>query len=314
MNRVQKKYRVQKKPRRKNNTAIIFAAIGVLCVSAMLIAGLGIWLFWSLGQSFGAANSLPEGMTYTQWRTSFKTKLTKRGPAPQEYQRESARDIEQVRYPSGSLQLQAWIAKPSTTSERSPALVFLHGGFAFGMGDLESCQPAIDRGFVVMAPSLRGENGNPGNFELFMGEVDDARAAVKWLAKQDYVDPDRIYVFGHSVGGGVSAVLSLLDDVPIQHCGSSGGLYPPDVFWGWADILPFNNTQEERMARLLLGNIQHMQRPHYAYLGSSDTFGDSKIAAEQEVPDQSKLTIEMVPGDHFSSFDRSLRAYLKRAK
>lgn len=297
-----------------SNTTVVIAIVVALCFFVLLVVGLAAWIFFSLTQSSRMENSLPEGVTYSQWREDFETTLTKRTPSPQDYGVESARNVEQVRYTSGKLKLKAWVQKPSDTTERRPALVFLHGGFAFGMEDLKVCRPALDRGFVVMAPTLRGENGNPGFFELFMGEVDDARAAVKWLAQQDYVDPERIYVFGHSVGGGVSAVLSLLDDVPIQHCGSSGGLYPADVFQGWSDIVPFRNNRDERMARLLLGNIRHMQRTHYAYLGANDTFGDAKSAAEAEAPDQSKLTIEMVPGDHFSSLDSALLRYLDRAK
>lgn len=119
-----------------------------------------------------------------------------------------------------------------------------------------------------MTPMLRGENGNPGNYELFLGEVDDARAAVKWLAGQPYVNPQRIYVFGHSVGGGVAAVLPLLDDVPMRHSGSSGGLYDHTTFLVWQidDTVPFENNPMERSVRLLVGNSQFLQHPHYAYL------------------------------------------------
>lgn len=104
-----------------------------------------------------------------------------------------------------------------------PALMFLHGGFAFGAGDLEACQAFMDAGYIVMCPMLRGENGNPGVFEMFLGEVEDAKAAAVWLAEQPGVDKSRIFAFGHSVGGGVSAMLSLRENVPVQHSGSSGG-------------------------------------------------------------------------------------------
>ena len=53
----------------------------------------------------------------------------------------------------------------------------------------------------MMFPSLRGGNQNPGVQENFLGEVDDVLAAADFLAKQDYVDPARIYLGGHSTGG-----------------------------------------------------------------------------------------------------------------
>jgi acetyl esterase/lipase len=42
---------------------------------------------------------------------------------------------------------------------------------------------------------------NPGLRECCYGEVDDLLAAADELAKQDYVDPQRIYLGGHSTGG-----------------------------------------------------------------------------------------------------------------
>src|SRR5262249_27149430 len=56
-------------------------------------------------------------------------------------------------------------------------------------------------GVVMMFPSLRGGNDNPGVKEGFLGEVDDVVAAAEFLGKQTYVDPRQIYLGGHSTGG-----------------------------------------------------------------------------------------------------------------
>lgn len=53
----------------------------------------------------------------------------------------------------------------------------------------------------MMFPSLRGGNDNPGVKEGFLAEVDDVLAAADFLGKQNYVDPGRIYLGGHSTGG-----------------------------------------------------------------------------------------------------------------
>ena len=53
----------------------------------------------------------------------------------------------------------------------------------------------------MMFPSLRGGNDNPGVREGFFGEVDDVLAAADFLGKQAFVDPQRIYLGGHSTGG-----------------------------------------------------------------------------------------------------------------
>jgi dienelactone hydrolase len=278
-----------------------------LCCGGVFLAG------WRAVGQLTAGVPVPAGQSFEQFRSGFRTKLVKVGPSPQGYDIESPpENVTEIQYPSGPLSLKAWVYRPPGVEEPRPALVFFHGGFAFGGEDLmESCRPAIDAGYVVMGPMLRGENGNPGNFELFLGEIDDARAACQWLAQQPYVDRSRIYTFGHSVGGGVSAVLSLLDDVPIQHGGSSGGLYGHITFLGWNDIVPFENTPRERSARLLVGNAHLMRRPHYGYLGTEDdAFHDTMNALQKEATND-LLTMELVPGDHFTSFDESLRRYLR---
>lgn len=260
----------------------------------------------------GAPAVAADTRPWLQRRAALQTRLIKRGKAPQQFENEPLPpNVTQATFPSGALQLKAWVSKPPGVT-KAPALVFFHGGFAFGMDDLQACKPFMDAGYVVVAPATRGENGNPGDFELFFGEIDDAKAICKWAAQQPYIDPGRIYTFGHSVGGGISAVLSLMDDVPIRHGGSSGGLYDVSTFQQWRDITPFDTSNpEEARLRILVGNVASMQRPHYAYLGTSDiAFHAAELTAKGEAPGASKLTTERVPGDHFSSFEPALRRYL----
>jgi dienelactone hydrolase len=164
-----------------------------------------------------------------------------------------------------------------------------------------------------MTPMLRAENGNPGNFELLLGEVEDAAAAVRWLASRPDVNSERIYAFGHSVGGGVAALLSLRAGLPLRHTGSAGGLYAASVFDDWRDIVPFDPQRAgERELRLLLGNLRWMRHPHIAFLGASDTLLLSREIALRELGGtKTQLRIEVVPGDHFSSLPAAVKAYLR---
>ncbi|UUZ51936.1 alpha/beta fold hydrolase [Massilia sp. B-10] len=59
-----------------------------------------------------------------------------------------------------------------------------------------------------MFPSLRGGNDNPGRREGYLGEVDDIVAAANYLATLPYVDPDRIYLGGHSTGGTIAMLVA----------------------------------------------------------------------------------------------------------
>ena len=267
------------------------------------------------------ARSNPE--PYLERRANFKTKLTKTGKAPQEWGNDPLpRGVEKIKYPSGDFQLEACLyIPPGGREQKNPALVFFHGGFAHDNDDILACDIFMSAGYVVLAPALRAESGGPGNFELFLGEVDDAANAVRWLAQQPYVDSERIYTFGHSVGGGISCLLSLMDNVPIKHGGSSGGLYNPIIISAWKSegYVPFNpKIAKEVEMRLLLGNVRWMKRPHHAYLGTVDApFDISVELAQSEMKNENinnMLFISRIPGDHFTSFNPAIRHYLSIAQ
>ncbi|MCC7419278.1 MAG: prolyl oligopeptidase family serine peptidase [Planctomycetaceae bacterium] len=261
----------------------------------------------------GSGANAVDNRPYLERRREFTTNLFRRDKAPQSFVTEAApENVTEVTYPSGALKLKGWVYRPPTGGPKFPALVYFHGGWAFGQEDLSACDDFKKAGYVVFAPALRGENGNPGNFELMLGEVDDAKAACQWLAGQDYVDAGRIFTFGHSAGGGISAMLSLMDNVPIRHGGSAGGLYDVTTFDGWSDIVPFvRSNPAERQLRVLVGNIKDMQRKHYAYLGDQDFgFHGNEAKARAEGGASSQLAIERVPGNHDSSLPAAMKRYL----
>ena len=149
---------------------------------------------------------------YAVVRQRFRTRLVKQAPAPQPWDPvEVPSDARELGFESGNLHLTAWISSDAAnhaTASR-PAVLFLHGGFAFDRGDWVMSQPFRDAGFIVMTPILRGENGQPGSFSAFYDEVDDVLAAADTLAKQPGVDAGHIYVAGHSVGGTLTMLVAL---------------------------------------------------------------------------------------------------------
>jgi acetyl esterase/lipase len=268
----------------------------------------------------GCSNSVGGGgpkldRPYLEVRRAHATVLTVKQPAPEQVSRAIPPiGVEDVVYVSGDLKLRAWFALPKNPpADAIPAIVYFHGGFALGSQDLKDCQPFLDAGYAVLLPTLRGENENPGHFELLYGEVDDARAAIHWLAGHPRIDKGRIYTFGHSIGGGVSALISLWDDVPVVATGSSGGLYPYTIFSAWSDIIPFDRRNPlERQLRLLLGNTADMKHSHYAYLGEDDALKEVAGPAAEEVErSKAPLTIRMVRGDHFTSLGPATQAFVK---
>ncbi len=126
--------------------------------------------------------------------------------------------FELVRYTSPAGQLPAYFTVPPKDGKKHPAILWLTGGFgndidegAWTPGPADNDQSATafrEAGILMLYPSLRGGNGNPGQNENFFGEVDDVLAARDWLARQPSVDPDRIYLGGHSTGGTLALLVS----------------------------------------------------------------------------------------------------------
>jgi hypothetical protein len=143
-------------------------------------------------------------------RRGFETKLVRRvrdgepvdAPPPQLFRT--------VHYDSPAGKLAAYVGVSPKDGKKHPAILWVVGGFSNSIGDAWTDQPAENdqsaaayrkAGIITMYPSFRGGNDNPGFKEGFFGEVDDLLAAASFLATQDYVDPQRIYLGGHSTGG-----------------------------------------------------------------------------------------------------------------
>jgi dipeptidyl aminopeptidase/acylaminoacyl peptidase len=56
---------------------------------------------------------------------------------------------------------------------------------------------------------MRGENGQKGNFSGFYDEVDDVLAASERLRHLPGVDPHRLFLAGHSVGGTLAMLTAM---------------------------------------------------------------------------------------------------------
>ena len=242
---------------------------------------------------------------YATARAAFRTKLRKAGPAPQPFDPLVLPDeVTEIVYPSGGLKLKAWINAPKVNKERKPAVVFLHGGFAFGEDDWDQVQPLLDAGFIVMTPMLRGENGQPGAFTMFYDEVDDVTAAADFLAKQPYVDAKHIYVAGHSAGGTLT-MLAAMTTTKFRAAVSLSG--SPDrvtfVNGGWKSKAPFDlsDIREFRM-RSPVAYAKSFKCPARLYVGDEEGEYIAETRHTAMLAKQNGLDVEAVvlPGDHDS--------------
>jgi len=181
--------------------------------AALVVAGLLILSGCNAGTAGGSGSLQRPGenpsQTLARARQGFSTHLIARvhdsGPVDQP----PAGVFELVHYTSAVGSLAAYLTPPPGPG-RHPAIIWITGGDDNSIGDVWSPAPADndqtaaqyrDAGIMMMFPSLRGGNDNPGYEEGFMGEADDIVAAAEFLAEQPGVDPNRIYLGGHSTGG-----------------------------------------------------------------------------------------------------------------
>jgi glyoxylase-like metal-dependent hydrolase (beta-lactamase superfamily II)/pimeloyl-ACP methyl ester carboxylesterase len=259
--------------------------------------------------------------SYTSRWNNFQTRLILKEKS---FQKEPALQTlqdtyQRVEYISDGMSLEALLNNRNIVpGQPKPALVYLHGGFGLRYGAMTVTQPFTDAGYIVLAPSWRGENSNAGYFECFMGEVRDAKAAIRWLAQQDYVDPTQIYVFGWSVGGGIALNLALQDDIPVRLSASSAGVYDTDLIKSWAtedDYIKFPYDyldEQENYFRLPLYHLEDMARPHYTYIGVEDGYPFVRGLYDELYPDNdTQLRLVELPGDHMDSLPTAVQEFLR---
>jgi dipeptidyl aminopeptidase/acylaminoacyl peptidase len=245
---------------------------------------------------------------YAKVRHHFRTKLLRKGPAPDKYEPLVAPpDGEQIFYRSGAggeLELAAWVNRYKRKHHAMPGVLFLHGGNAMGIGHWQLMKPYTDAGFVVLMPSVRGENGQMGNFSGFYDEVDDVLAAADRLAHLPGVDPTRLFVAGHSVGGTLTMLAAMSTDRFRAAAPMSGN---PDAFRFFnrypQDIRFDDSNKHEFEVRSALCYAQSFKCPiRVTHATEENHFNDrASLLAKRARGAGIRIETGTVPGSHNSS-------------
>jgi alpha/beta superfamily hydrolase len=149
--------------------------------------------------------------SYAIARDSFKTNIVKKRTNDNEIADPPEGLFDLVYFPSDVGGLAAYISCDPKDGQKHPLIIWLVGGWENAIGghlwetpDWDNEQTASayrEAGILMMYPSFRGSNGNPGYHETMYGEINDIVSAYEYAATLPYVDPDRIYLGGHSTGG-----------------------------------------------------------------------------------------------------------------
>ncbi|MCH7725746.1 MAG: prolyl oligopeptidase family serine peptidase [Planctomycetes bacterium] len=218
----------------------------------------------------------PPSKTLLEARRGFSTTLTRQkfmGEVPDDPPRGL---FNLIRYKAPLGENAAYVSPSPDDGKRHPGIIWIFGdssnsiGYrAWIPGTLENDQSASafrDAGIIMMYPSLRGGSDNAGAMEGFYGEVDDVLAATDYLASLDYVDPQRIYLGGHSTGGTLALLVSEVTD-RFRAVFSFG---PVDDVRGYgSEVLPFDVTdKKEGDLRAPILWLHGIQSPTFVFEGT----------------------------------------------
>lgn len=214
------------------------AIIGV--VALLVVGSIGGGVFYIMSQN----KPPPKAVPFDAARKAFETELTNRVEAPQKYDNTAPDEVRAVEYESGDRKLMAWLVLPDRDPP-FPAVVFAHDGFALSRGDYDTAVQFIDKGFAVLIPSFRAENGNPGDFEMCYGEVDDLVNAIDYLATRKKVDAKNIFAAGKGVGA-TNVMLAAELSPHLKKVAVLGGR-PDMVESGTYENAPFDAKNEKEL-------------------------------------------------------------------
>jgi alpha/beta superfamily hydrolase len=194
---------------------------------------------------------------------------------------------------------------------RHAAIIWLTGGDSNSLSDFwtpgpdqndQSAHAFREAGLIMAFPALRGGNGQPSAKEVLLGEVDDVLAAARQLAKLSYVDPERIYLGGHSTGGTL-ALLTAEMETPFKAVFALGPVarverYPISLLG-----VDFSNLDPmESKLRSPLHWLDGIAQPTYVIEGVEAPGNLAELETLCAASHNSFLHCIRVPGaDHFSA-------------
>jgi len=119
------------------------------------------------------------------------------------------------------VEIHGFLFRPAGASAANPvpAVVYPHGGPTSYCGDDWDghAQYFVDKGYAWLAPNFRGSTGYGRDFERLdhgdwgVGDTKDCLAAADFLRSLDWIDGDKLGIFGSSYGS-YMALLAVTDD------------------------------------------------------------------------------------------------------
>lgn len=266
----------------------------------------------TIEEPFEGASPQPEAQPLLKAREAHETRVRDGGGPYEPHVPPSDGPYELVRYQAEPGDLRAYLTRDPGDGQRHPAVLWIEGGFGgpsravWTQGPRENDQSAValqSAGFVVMAPSFRGELDNPGRGESWYGETRDLLAALEHLRGLSYVDPERVYLMGHSTGG-THVLLAAVATDQFRAAFAFGGradLAPAMADGGYEEQLFDPTDATEVRLRSAVHWAGHIERPVHAFEGEDGYHTDFVNMAMYARAAGKPMEAHVVPaGDHFT--------------
>lgn len=174
-----------------------------------------------------------------------------------------------ISFSSQGVACAGWLFVPDHlgAGERAPAVVMANAFSATKEIYLSNhAERFAEAGFVTLAFDYRtygASEGEPRSQIFPQDQVDDLRNAISWIGEQPEVDPNRIGVWGVSLGGGHAMFLAAFDKrikavvamIPAINQWENFLLaMPEEAFTGFLGMLT-----ADRQARYATGQVNYMQ-------------------------------------------------------
>lgn len=232
-----------------------------------------------------------------------------------------------IKYSAPQGAMAAYLSPDPRDGKKHPAIIWITGGDCNSIGDVwttasrandQTAAAYRNAGIVMMFPSLRGGNNNPGQKEGFLGEVDDVLAAAKYLENQSYVDPHRIYLGGHSTGGTL-ALLVAESSSRFRAVFSFGPVYNVASYGADSGFLPFNIRERKEVALRAMAKASTNPKAHFIEVKNAAHFNvlapTNELIARKILRDTGETTNVSLTEDEFNRhFDLSHTSNSKASK
>lgn len=219
---------------------------------------------------------------------------------------------ELIRYAAAPGPMRAYLTQDPGDGKKHPAVLWVEGGFGGPSEALWTEAPADNdpsalafskAGIVVMSPAFRGELGNPGQVEQWYGETEDVLAALEHLRAVPWVDPERVYLAGHSTGG-TQVLLAAVAGAEFRAAfvfGARADLEPVVREGGYGFEVFDIQDPREAYFRSPIHWVRFLERPVFAFEGDREYVADLLDMAEQAQAANRPMWTYLVPlGDHNS--------------